>query len=121
MAQTLSTSTTNSVGARLFPDVDAEVDGVPIDRLELVVGEVELGEGVEIGLELAHTAGANEGGGHALVAQHPGQRHLGERLATPLSDLAERAHVREVLLGEPVLVEERALGGARVLRDAVEV
>ena len=61
------------------------------------------------------------GGGHARVAQHPRHRHLRQRLAAALGHLVERAHVREPVLGEHVLAQEHALGGARVRRHAVEV
>ena len=42
-------------------------------------------------------------------------------LAAALRDLVERAHAVEVLLGEEALVQEGALGRARLLGDAVEV
>src|SRR4051812_26852826 len=54
------------VGARLGPDVDAEVHGVLIDRLELVVREVEPVERPEVVVELLDAACADERGCDAL-------------------------------------------------------
>ena len=41
--------------------------------------------------DLLRPAGADQRGGHALVAQHPGDRHLRQRLAAPLGDVVQRA------------------------------
>jgi hypothetical protein len=111
----------SSLAARGLPEVDAGVDGVLVDLAQLVVGEVQALERAERVVELGDARGADQRRGHARVAQDPGDRHLRERLAAPLGDLVERAHVLEALLGEHVLAEEDALGGARVLRHPVEV
>src|SRR4051794_34917734 len=110
-----------SVLARRLPQVDAGVDRVPVDFLQLVGGEVELVQRPQAVLQLLDRTGADQRARDALVAQHPGDRHLRERLAAVLGDLVERADAGEVLLGEEVGGEEGALGGARVLGHAVEV
>ena len=48
---------------------------------ELVVGEAEAVERRDVVLELRDARGADQRRGDALVAQHPGERHLRERLA----------------------------------------
>src|SRR3954452_22223372 len=110
-----------SVRARLLPYVDSGVHGVSIYLGELVLGEVELIERAQAVLELAHAAGPDQGGRDAPVAQDPGDRHLGERLAAPLRDLVEPPDPSEVLVVEEGLLEEAVLSRARVLRDAVQV
>src|SRR6476661_4011174 len=91
-----------SVGARGLPEVDAALDGVLVDRVELLLREVEVVERAEAVLELTDRRGADEHRRDALVAQDPRERHLRERLAARLRHLVEGADVREVLLGQQV-------------------
>ena len=58
---------------------------------------------------------------HPVVAQQPGQRHLGQRLAAGGGHLVQRADVGEALLGEQPGVQRLALGGPRLRGDAVQV
>ena len=72
---------------------------------------LEVAERVEVVVELRHGRGTEQRGGDrrvALVAQHPGDRHLGQRLAAFLGDVVERTQVAEVLLVEEVLVQRLA-------------
>ena len=74
---------------------------VAVDLGELVVGEVEVVERGEVLLELLDAARADQRRGHARVAQRPGERQLGERLAAPLRRSRSSARtLRERLLGE---------------------
>src|SRR4051812_7337462 len=77
--------------ARFLPDVDAGFSCVLVDLCEFVFREVELVESCDVLFQLADAAGSDEGGRHPLVAQGPGQRHLGERLAAALRDVVQRA------------------------------
>ncbi len=54
----------------------------------------------EVVVELGHAAGADQHRGDPLVAQHPRQRQLGQRLAAAVRDLVEPADVRDRLVGE---------------------
>ena len=107
--------------ARGRPDVDPAVDGVALDLSEFIGGEVEVRQREDILLQLVHAARADQRGAHPLIAQHPGDRQLCERLAAPRRDLVERSHAREVLLAEQLLGERLAAAHARVLRDALQV
>ena len=78
-------------------------------------------ERADVVLELRDAAGADQGRGHARVAQRPRQRELGQRLPAALRDLVERADAREVLVAEHRLRQRAVAGRARVLGDAVEV
>ena len=62
----------------------------------------ELVQRVERVVELLDVARADQRRGDALVAQHPRERHLRERLAARLGDLVERADVLEVLVAQQV-------------------
>ncbi|MPM43958.1 hypothetical protein SDC9_90636 [bioreactor metagenome] len=75
----------------------------------------------EIVLQLTHAGGTDQGRGHPLVAEHPGQRHLGQGLAAAAGNLVEPADPPEGLLVEPVGVERGVLRGPGVRRDALEV
>jgi len=69
------------VGARLHPEVHPALLGLAIDRLQLLGGEVQLAQHLQIVPDLLRPAGADDDAGHAGVAQHPGERHLGQGLA----------------------------------------
>ena len=75
---------------------------------QLVVGEGEAVERCEVLLELGDARGADEGRGDAGVAERPGERHLGERLAAGFGDLVQGADLAERLIVEEV-GRERAL------------
>ena len=72
-------------------------------------------------LELRDAGGADQRRGHAGVAEDPGDRELGQRLAPPLRDLVERAHAREVLGRDQLSGEVQPAAHARVLGHAVEI
>ena len=63
----------------------------------------------------------DEGRGHPRIAQHPGDRHLRERLAAGGGELVQRPHLRQRIVREQVGGEGRVLCDARALGDAVEV
>src|SRR5689334_7996363 len=83
--------------ACLLPQVDPGVDGVLVDRAQLVVGEGEVVERLRAVLDLLGTAGADQDRGDRRVAQRPRQRHLGEALPAVAGHRAERADVLERL------------------------
>ena len=59
--------------------------------------------------------------GHPVVAQRPGQRHLGQRLAARLGKIVQAAHLCQLVVGDLRGLEEPAFRGARVIGDAREV
>lgn len=63
-----------------------------LDLRDLLVGEGRGIERLHVFKDLGGAARADERGGDDLVAQHPGQGHLAERLTAPDRDLVERAH-----------------------------
>ncbi len=65
---------------------------------KLGVGELELGERADGILDLIDTAGADQRRRRARIAQHPGERHLRQRLAALRRDVVQRADGGEVLL-----------------------
>ena len=93
-----TTRTPTSRRARRRPEVHAALDGVAVDRLELVRGELEAADRAEAVLELRDGAGADERRRHARVAQRPRDRQLRERLAPAAGDLVQR---RERARGSP--------------------
>ncbi len=54
---------------------------------------MEIGEGCDVLLYLLDAAGADEGAGHAGIAQNPGQGHLCDRLVPGLGQFVEGAHL----------------------------
>src|ERR1700683_2420458 len=91
--------------ARLPPEIEIALLCVTIDVLELRRGEPELLERVERVVKLRDVARADERGGDAFVAQHPGDRHLRESLAAAFCDLIEGAHALDVLVAQEFLEE----------------
>ena len=55
-----------------------------LDAGQFLVGEGKAARGSDAILHLAHAAGADDGAGDRAVAQHPGQRHLRQRLPAGL-------------------------------------
>src|SRR6266508_6149640 len=103
--------------ARGRPQVDAAVDGVPVDLFDLVAGEGQVRERPDVLLELLDAARTDERGGDTRVAERPGERELRERLAPPLGNRVERTHAVEVLLGEHLPVQRARPARSRSLRD----
>src|SRR5450759_1323242 len=103
------------------PQVDPALLCVAVDLGELIGVEVEPAESGDVLLELRNAASPEKGGGDAFVAQRPGDRELGEGLATPAGDLVQRADAGEILLAQHVLGEIVAAAGPRVLLDALEI
>ena len=84
------------------------LDGVAVDRGQLVGVEVQVLQRGDVLLELGHAAGADQRRGDPRVAQHPGQRQLGQGLAAAAAiSFSARTRV-DVLLGEQVLGERLA-------------
>src|SRR5687768_10370220 len=77
-------SGTASGGAGGLPEVDPAVDGVLVDGPQLVVVEREVVQRRDVLLQLVHAARPDQHGGHARVAQRPGEGHLREALAPGL-------------------------------------
>src|SRR5207237_665463 len=98
--------------ARGGPDVDVALGRVAVDLRELVGGEVEPLERADVLLELLDAARPDESRGDALVAEHPRERHLGERLSAPRRDVAQRADLRERVVGEKAPRERAVEAGA---------
>src|SRR6266852_889527 len=92
--------------------------GEAIDLRELNLAEIKLVKRCEVLVELLHRAHADDGGGHARVAQHPRQRHLRQRLTAPARDVAQRRYLLAVLL-HGLLVERVVLRGAGTLWHTV--
>ena len=89
------------------------VGGVAVDLLELVGGEVERVERRDVLLQLLDAARADQRGGHPRVAQHPGERQLGERLAAARGDLVQRAHLAPASARSAGRARARCRGVAR--------
>src|SRR5439155_9323585 len=87
------------------PQVDAALDGVAVNVGELIVDEIEVVEGSDVLLELGDAAGADQHGSDALVAQGPGDGHLGEGLGSPQGDVVEGSDAGEVVVAEHVTGE----------------
>src|SRR5580693_6621135 len=103
---------------------EAAMDGwqrIAVDGGQLVGGEVGVAGGGQVFLELAHAARADQGRGHPRVAQHPGQRHLGQRLAPGPGDLVQHADVRERGRRDLVGGQRAVNAGPRAGRHAVQV
>src|SRR5580704_12476314 len=103
------------------PQVDAALDRILINLVQLTGGKVEMVESRDVLLQLRDAAGADEDRGHARIAERPGERHLGELLAAPFRDACQGAHVSQVGFAEHVLFERGVLPSSGVLRDAVDV
>src|ERR1700733_8742185 len=105
----------------LPPDVDAALDCVAVDLLKFVWAERQIVERLDAVRDLLGAARADQGRGHALVSQRPGQRHLRQRLATPLGDGVELTGALNVLGGEHRLFEKAIFRGAAAGRDAGQI
>ncbi len=77
--------------------------------------------GIQAVVELLDRRRADEHRGDSLVAQRPGQGHLGQRLAARLRHPVERPHVLQRGVGEQGWVERLALCRTRTRRDTLEV
>ena len=104
---------------RARPEVDVLLVGVAVDLGELVGGEVEVVDRADAVLDLGRARGADQRRGDAAVAQHPGERHLGQGLAAALGDVVERADVGDGAVVEELLAQRLALGGAAAFGDAL--
>ena len=83
------------------PEIDVGLGRVAVDLGELVLGEVELLQRGDVGLQLLHAGGADECRRHSRVAERPRQRQLRQRLAAAGRDLVQRLD-----LGEGLLVDQ---------------
>ena len=81
--------------------------------VQLVGAEVQAVQRAQVVVELRDAARADQHRGDPAVAQRPGQRHLGQRLAAVGGQLVERADVGEGLLGEQVRRERLVPWAAR--------
>src|ERR1700733_7346216 len=107
--------------ARGGPEGDAAVNRDLVDLLELARVEVQAIERRHVLLELGHRARAEQRRGDPRVAEHPGDRHLGQRLPAPLRDFIELPHAGEVLVADHLLGHVVAPAQPRVLGHAVQV
>src|SRR5712691_10283989 len=86
----------NGAGPESFPaggrpEVDPAVEGVTLDLRELDAREVQPFERGDVRLVLRVAARADQGRRDALVAEHPRERELCERLAALHGELVQRA------------------------------
>src|SRR5215471_12944423 len=70
----------------------------PIDRSQLFGRKFQLCQGSHVLLYLLHPTGTNQSGGHTRLAEHPGKRHLRERLASFLGNVTERTNLPHPML-----------------------
>src|SRR5438309_9734075 len=88
-------ATVGLLPARCRPEVDAAIGGVAINFSELVRRKRQLVDRTDVLFQLRDAARADQRRRHPRVAQRPGERHLGQRLAAPLGQLAQRPHLAE--------------------------
>ena len=93
--------------------------GYLVDAGELIVGELAVLERLEVVEDLLRAAGPDEHARDLGVAELPGERHLGKRLAAIDRKLVQR-HDLAVYLGRKraFLEVARVVAHARVGRDA---
>ena len=97
------------------------VDRIAVNSGDLIRGELRVAEAGHVLLQLSHTAGPNEDRSHSGVTQCPGDCHLREGLASPLSDVVQASDTAKVFLVEHVSAERATRGGPGAWRDAIEV
>ncbi len=79
----------------------------PLDRCQLLLGEVEILQRLDGFLDLADAARPNQGRGDLGMAQHPRQGELGDVLASRIRDILEPAHLGLFLFGDLLSAEKR--------------
>ena len=79
-------------------------------------------DGLDVVQNLLGAGRANQHGGDFLMAQQPGQRHLGQRLAAGGGKLVQRLNLGNALRRDVLLLQEAAIGvHAAVGGDAVQI
>src|SRR5208283_3058343 len=81
---------------RRGPEIDAAVDGIAVDLGEFVSREVGILQSRYGISNLFWAASPYQRRGDSLAPEHPGQRHLGQRLAAPIGDGVELANPLDV-------------------------
>jgi hypothetical protein len=93
----------------LRPTINSRFNRVPINLSQLVGTEFEAPDRCHIVLELLDAARPDQRRGHPRVAQHPGQSHLGQRLAASLRNLVQRPNARKILVGDRIWIQRLSL------------
>ena len=89
----------------IWPDKPAlDAGGIPssvaqnrVDSGQILAREGQLSQCGHVLLDLFHAAGSDQRRGHALIAQHPRQSHLCQRLPALLSQLVQSPNFGELL------------------------
>src|SRR5271154_6657359 len=89
--------------AGTLPKIDAPLLGVAINLLQLRIRKVELLNRIERVVELLHIASSDKRRGDSLVSQHPGYRHLRQRLPASCCNFVQRPYTVEVFLVQEIL------------------
>src|SRR5580692_3292613 len=100
-----------SAGGWTSPEVDAALDGVLVDLLELFSREVQVVQGGDILLELGNATCPDDQGGDAWIAKGPGQRQLGEFLTATFGDGVQGPYTCHVLVREHLWEQRRPFRG----------
>ena len=105
----------------LCPEVDPRFGGVFIDTGQFFRGEIQIGDGINILIELGHTGRPNEGAGYLRVSDGPRDCHLGKGLVPFLGKGIKGTDLGEAFCSQMALIQGFVRGKAAVLRDTVEV
>src|SRR5215217_3913738 len=104
---------TRSTAVRWSPPATSRPPGNElVDPGELVGPEGEVAQGAEVVLQLPDAARADDRRGDPVVAEHPGEGHLRERLAAVGGELAELLQPAEQVVGQRLRRQEHPLIGA---------
>ena len=70
---------------------------------------------------MRHRTRSDQGRGHARIAQHPGDGHLRQSLATTFGDGVQRLDAAQIVLRQQALIEGAGLGGTGIGRHAFQI